>query len=398
MRPWTAPPTRAAWPPSGSFNGATALRPWTAAKLRRSFSTPDTGFNGATALRPWTALVLAALAPGLLGFNGATALRPWTGLPRAPMPTPGQGFNGATALRPWTACTSARSATSGQGFNGATALRPWTAGAPRRAHVPQPMASMGPRPCGRGRSAIRSAAMRQYSGLQWGHGLAAVDGRSWPIVACQPAGLQWGHGLAAVDGYAGLPYITQDCSRFNGATALRPWTAARPSESAVSSGGFNGATALRPWTAVDDIERNLAPACFNGATALRPWTVGRLPRAVRPLQASMGPRPCGRGRVGAQRPLLPGNPASMGPRPCGRGRAKTCCPPTRPLSGFNGATALRPWTAAPRSAPSIGPWPGFNGATALRPWTGGGAGIAARDQGVLQWGHGLAAVDGLWVL
>ena len=58
---------------------------------------------------------------------------------------------------------------------------------------------MGPRPCGRGR--VQAAV--------------AVD----VLVHV----LQWGHGLAAVDGDAGR-------------------------EGAVAGTGFNGATALRPWT------------------------------------------------------------------------------------------------------------------------------------------------------
>ena len=36
--------------------------------------------------------------------------------------------------------------------------------------------------------------------LQWGHGLAAVDGRMRSLHARLLKLLQWGHGLAAVDG------------------------------------------------------------------------------------------------------------------------------------------------------------------------------------------------------
>ena len=54
---------------------------------------------------------------------------------------------------------------------------------------------------------------------------------------------------------------------------------------------------------------------------------------------------------------------------------------------------MRPWTDVSYPANDI-VQKGFNGATALRPWTGGdGDGMEqARDR--LQWGHGLAAVDG----
>ena len=44
------------------------------------------------------------------------------------------------------------------------------------------------------------ADLNADSELQWGHGLAAVDGL--PALGLLPLGqlLQWGHGLAAVDG------------------------------------------------------------------------------------------------------------------------------------------------------------------------------------------------------
>ena len=62
-----------------SFNGATALRPWTAAAGAPSGKAPRRSFNGATALRPWTALGGPQYRPAAAySFNGATALRPWT--------------------------------------------------------------------------------------------------------------------------------------------------------------------------------------------------------------------------------------------------------------------------------------------------------------------------------
>ena len=132
-------------------------------------------------------------------------------------------------------------------FNGATALRPWMA-------------------------AFREAYWVKGGELQWGHGLAAVDGGCAQVQRNQSHGLQWGHGLAAVDGYMAL-FIHPTVRGFNGATALRPWMATRrgrwPIGERASMGprpcgrgwrrgerpcsrrrcGFNGATALRPWMA-----------------------------------------------------------------------------------------------------------------------------------------------------
>ena len=61
---------------------------------------------------------------------------------------------------------------------------------------------MGPRPCGRGRVTLNTGK-GGVDALQWGHGLAAVDGAVRPASKARSARLQWGHGLAAVDGTIG---------------------------------------------------------------------------------------------------------------------------------------------------------------------------------------------------
>ena len=155
--------------------------------------------------------------------------------------------------------------------------------------------------------------------LQWGHGLAAVDGRAVDSGGTFVIRLQWGHGLAAVDGVA---------ARFNHAERV----------------------ALQ-WG--------------HGLAAVD----GRCSRTS-----------CSAGR------------ASMGPRPCGRGRSQAM-PGGRPARSFNGATALRPWTANQGSELHCRRH-GFNGATALRPWTAGRRTLHRLQNRRLQWGHGLAAVDG----
>ena len=45
-----------------------------------------------------------------------------------------------------------------------------------------------------------AATMKDGGELQWGHGLAAVDGDESGRVWVADSVLQWGHGLAAVDG------------------------------------------------------------------------------------------------------------------------------------------------------------------------------------------------------
>ena len=80
-------------------------------------------------------------------------------------------------MRPWTVQTDWGVEVRCERFNGATALRPWTAECD------------GP-------------AADYKVGLQWGHGLAAVDGALAATTPAEARELQWGHGLAAVDGGA----------------------------------------------------------------------------------------------------------------------------------------------------------------------------------------------------
>ena len=80
---------------------------------------------------------------------------------------------------------------------------------------------MGPRPCGRG----------------W-------SGRI--MSSTETTALQWGHGLAAVDGYLPHALSNGEGNCFNGATALRPWMVDMTYDAPPPT-GFNGATALRPW-------------------------------------------------------------------------------------------------------------------------------------------------------
>ena len=157
-------------------------------------------------------------------------------------------------------------------------------------------ASMGPRPCGRGRADPPDAPSMPGTWLQWGHGLAAVDGPSGAGHEHKQRKLQWGHGLAAVDGSHGLWLWLSDepasmgprpCGR-----GRRGGAGAVPAPPTC----FNGATALRPWTEWESAPAARVQNGFNGATALRPWTVEGGGGPVAGCWASMGPRPCGRGR------------------------------------------------------------------------------------------------------
>ena len=276
--------------------------------------------------------------------------------------------------------------------------------------------------------------------LQWGHGLAAVDGCTCiPSHACAPR---------ASMGPRPCGRGRRRCRRRRGghvpaSMGPRPCGRGRPCRrSGFGRSGccFNGATALRPWTASPRPCTRSFPLRFNGATALRPWTadVGEQffadgsvlqwghglaavdgaarPRHARRRPASMGPRPCGRGRLGDGRRRRGAGQLQWGHGLAAvDGRQRKRDGP--PLPRFNGATALRPWTDFVIDVPTpmaIGLQWGhglaavdglgraplshsatcFNGATALRPWTAGNDARAHAPAATLQWGHGLAAVDG----
>ena len=111
-------------------------------------------------------------------FNGATARRPWRGCESRPAASSASGFNGATARRPWRGRPKkARLSCSRRGFNGATARRPWR-DPPADPRLDRGLASMGPRPEDRGERRLRSRDMATCVRLQWGHGPKTVE-RGW---------------------------------------------------------------------------------------------------------------------------------------------------------------------------------------------------------------------------
>ena len=184
---------------------------------------------------------------------------------------------------------------------------------------------MGPRPCGRGRLE-RTAVFAPVSLLQWGHGLAAVDG-------CRPRhAVHIGPRASMGPRPCGRGRRAPQCTRplvDRASMGPRPCGRGRtaPRDMAAPMAGLQWGHGL---AAVD------GPSPSHAAAAA--------------VTASMGPRPCGRGRHTRRCHHRARALASMGPRPCGRGRAQ---PPTTDLPenwGFNGATALRPWTASRRPA------------------------------------------------
>ena len=128
---------------------------------------------------------------------------------------------------------------------------------------------------------------------------------------------------------------------------------------------FNGAASKRTRKAHGARADRRGNGCFNGAASKRTRKVSGLYQLPGVNDASMGPRPNGRGR-GDLRRIMVGLPAasmgprpngrgrttegiaragstsaSMGPRPNGRGRSMNCCIQRDLSLGFNGAASKR---------------------------------------------------------
>ena len=157
--------------------------------------------------------------------------------------------------------------------------------------------------------------------------------------------------------------------RFNAATTRRPWrTPVGRSWPTNWFSCFNAATTRRPWRTRARIRPWRATHCFNAATTRRPWRTpgpwqpssnrtrlqcGHDPKAVENtmagetrertwdgFNAATTRRPWrtdGRGRE------LSASDASMRPRPEGRGERRSWPKPARGSGSFNAATTRRPW-------------------------------------------------------
>ena len=131
-------------------------------------------------------------------------------------------------------------------------------------------------------------------------------------------------------------------------------------------------------------------ACFNGATATWPWKCGFAGWVARGRQASMGPRPRGRGNSTTGGVLVDADGLQWGhghvaveirehyaalrsqnQLQWGHGHVAVemtvACLVHQPLPSFNGATATWPWKWG-ECCKAVGDALGFNGATATWPW------------------------------
>ena len=206
---------------------------------------------------------------------------------------------------------------------------------------------MGPRPDGRGKSELGGGRRRPVR-RQWGRGQTAAESR----VACRHnvnlQARQWGRGQTAAERSRRNSAVCPEVS-VNGAAARRPRKVGEFGDWRVVGVGRQwgrGQTAAERRHGGLDVD--LLPR-VNGAAARRPRKdrVGIL-AAPRP-EASMGPRPDGRGKAKRGGMSFHVEAASMGPRPDGRGKL-----------GASGPTAVqssRQWGRGQTAAERLQPRP-----------------------------------------
>ena len=229
--------------------------------------------------------------------------------------------------------------------------------------------------------------------LQWGRGRMAAEG-AMPnstfssAVSFNGAAAGWPR---KVDPVAGR---TAKNHGFNGAAAGWPRKALNLMTLAGPTFSFNGAAAGWPRKATGSVGRPARAAGFNGAAAGWP----RKAVEIWPTLFLMFVLQWGRGRMAAEggiKPRAHGKElqASMGPRPDGRGRPGSRRITVARTSSFNGAAAG--W---PRKAFANGRrrrrGRSFNGAAAGWPRKADFSGNGQRACLMLQWGRGRMAAEG----
>ena len=255
-------------------------------------------FNGATARRPWRTDVLCCLlqyyASASMGPRHEDRGERQCDVLRLHCVC--SGFNGATARRPWKTSCGEDGGADAKGFNGATARRPWKTR----------------------RSRKKIDYLRAFNGAT---ARSRGEPTVLPITYLPAFSLQWGHGTKTVENTLKTPF----------ATAV----------SAASMGPRHEDRGEHVQYYTSDYDA----ASFNGATARRPWrTRPRRGRGGPNGRASMGPRHEDRGEL--HRPFTAWATSVQLQWGHGTKTVENCVPVSRfrwTCSGFNGATARRPW-------------------------------------------------------
>ena len=205
--------------------------------------------------------------------------------------------------------------------------------------------------------------------------------------------LQFGHGTSAVETAASAGASGEGWDRFNSATAHRPWKRsgrqpiARPLQASIRPRHIGRGNLMK----IDPDRADFALA------SIRPRHIGRGNQRQDGQDAGRRELQFGHGTSAVETRfdlLFDGwlALASIRPRHIGRGNTGEVAAHQGGRSGFNSATAHRPWK--PRVCHrGAHPGTGFNSATAHRPWKPCGSRAAVCTPTSLQFGHGTSAVE-----
>src|SRR5579884_3073545 len=108
--------------------------------------------------------------------------------------------------------------------------------------------------------------------------------------------LQWSHDLAVVETFSVIASSKPPWIRFNGAATLRSWKRGEGARVQNSGHGFNGATTLRSWKQPTRRALRAPMIPLQWSHDLAVVETGRERYGIQAAaDASMEPRPCGRG-------------------------------------------------------------------------------------------------------
>ncbi len=345
MRSWKLPAgPRAGRRPKG-FNGATTLRSWKHPRVHASLvggaaasmeprpcgrgnlkvmlrTAAVHSFNGATTLRSWkrwrarkscwTQLRLQwshDLAVVETACTGPRTIWRWS------------GFNGATTLRSWKLDAAVAQRRVLVCFNGATTLRSWKQHRAEALVLIVLLASMEPRPCGRGNHEYKRGAL--HSGrLQWSHDLAVVETR---LTRAELGGADSFNGATTLRSWKPVPRAgRRSVKREAASMEPRPCGRGNHRWSRQSDPGHGASMEPRPCSRgnLNDLDQTVGLIRLQWSHDLAVVeTSNGHHGTVRRTLASMEPRPCGRGNRPRAVVGAPRRGASMEPRPCGRGNS-----------------------------------------------------------------------------
>ena len=206
-------------------------------------------------------------------------------------------------------------------FNGAATFRSRKAVALVALGCADHLASMGPRPFGRGRAEYNRRQIEHYAASMGPRPFGRGRLPSRMGLPRTPQ-LQWGRDLSVAEGGVRHGQAPGLLSCFNGAATFRsrkdPKMHLLPSVQSCASMGPRPFGRGRTRSGLTSLESELLQ--WGRDLSVAEGGHRRRQRGAGPHLASMGPRPFGRGRPAMRPPRHSWRPASMGPRPFGRGR------------------------------------------------------------------------------